>query len=223
MITKNYFDFFDLLAQNMNREWFNQNKDRYLKDVFEPFKKLTGEVLARMRKINPRINIDYKQAAFRIYRDTRFSHDKSPYKLWLGAAVSPGGRKNTRYPEIYFQFGHETNFIAGGLYRPDKETLMKIRFAIAENPDQWQKIKYSAGMLRFFPDGIRGERNKRLSERFLNEAAKQEPDIFNKNFFTYRSYSRRKILSRQNHLPEFIVQHYLAMEDFNRWLEKITG
>ncbi len=222
MITQAYYNFFDELAENMNREWFKQNKARFDRDVFEPFKTLTMQVIERMRQINPQIRIDYRQAAFRIYRDTRFSPDKSPYKLWLGAAVNPVGRKNTRFPEIYFQFGKEVNFIAGGLYRPDKETLQKIRHAIAANPEQWQKIKRDPQMLEYFPEGIQGDRNKRLPDRFLMEAARSEPDVLNKNFYTYRTFSPKQIIEQKENLADFIVRRYQAMHLFNRWLYSIV-
>ncbi len=216
-ITPQFYEFIKDIAANNNREWFNERKKRFETDVFMPFKELTEQVISLMQQIDPEIQIDYKQAAFRFYRDTRFSKDKSPYKLWMGAAVSREGRKNTRYPEIYFQFGPGENFIAGGLYRPDKETLYRIREKIAKNPEEFEAILYDKDILKQFPDGFKGERNKRLPVKHWQELSKTYPFLLNKQFYTIMHYIPQEILEKAD-LPAFIVQHYKAMQKFNDWL-----
>jgi len=220
IITDNYYQFFKQLAANNNRDWFHVHKDSYQADVLTPFTKLTENVIEKTRTLYPAISIMYKDAAFRIYRDTRFSKDKTPYKLWMGAVVNPIGRKNTQFPEIYFQFGPGENFIAAGLYRPDKETLQKIRLAIANNPDAFNLIIKDPKMRKFFPEGILGERNKRLPKELMKIADKQ-PFILNKQFYTIAYYTPEDIM--RNDLVDFIVAHYQAMEKFNEWLYEIVG
>ena len=220
IISKLYYRFFKQLAANNNRDWFQAHKAQYQSDVLLPFTRLTEEVIKKIHDINPTINIMYKDAAFRIYRDTRFSKDKTPYKLWMGAVVNPIGRKNTQFPEIYFQFGPGENFIAAGLYRPDKETLQKIRRAIAENPEAFDLLQNDPKMREFFPEGILGERNKRLPKEFMKIADKQ-PFILNKQFYTIAYYTPEDIM--RNDLVDFIVGHYQAMEKFNEWLYGIVG
>jgi len=217
LISSQFYRFIKDVAANNNRAWFKLHKDAFEKDVFLPFKKLTEQVIELMHRIDPAIQIDYKQAAFRFYRDTRFSKDKSPYKLWMGAAVSRDGRKNTRYPEIYFQFGPGENFIAGGLYRPDKETLYKIREKIAENPAEFRAVLNDEQILKQFPDGFKGERNKRLPMKQWQELAKTYPFLLNKQFYTIKYYTSDEIIN-QDDLAAFIVQHYQAMQRFNEWL-----
>ncbi len=218
-ITKEYFQFFKKLANNNDRDWFNTHKEHYLQVVYNPFKYLTETVIEKMNDIDPNIQISSKEAMFRIYRDVRFSKNKEPYKLWLGAAVSRSGRKNAQYPEIYFHFGHDESFIAAGLYRPDKETLHKIRMAIAGNPDAFKKVKNSSTMHSIFPNGILGERNKRLAKEFM-QVSEDEPFILNKQFYTIKKFTQKEIVN-QNNLPDFIVKHYLAMQDFNQYLLEI--
>ena len=217
LITPNFYEFLKDIAANNNRDWFKERKKRFETDVFMPFKELTEQVISLMQQIDPEIQIDYKQAAFRFYRDTRFSMDKSPYKLWMGAAVSREGRKNTRYPEIYFQFGPGENFIAGGLYRPDKETLYRIREKIAKNPEDFDAILNNKRILKQFPDGFKGERNKRLPVKHWQELSKTYPFLLNKQFYTIIYYTPQEILEQAD-LPAFIVQHYKAMQKFNDWL-----
>ncbi len=216
-LTPLFYSFLKDVAAHNDREWFNLNKFRYENDIFLPFKELTNQVIELMQQIDPAIQIDFKQAAFRFYRDTRFSADKSPYKLWMGAAVSRVGRKNTRYPEIYFQFGPGENFIAGGLYRPDKEILFRIREKIAENPVIFEKILSDTTVLQQFPDGFKGERNKRLPVKHWQELSKIHPVLLNKQFYTIKYYTPKEILNQAN-LPAFIVRHYQALQKFNDWL-----
>ncbi len=221
LITPAYYRFFEELSRNMNREWFKQHKEIFMRDVFLPFKELTELVIEKSREVDPGIRIDFKQAAFRIYRDTRFSADKSPYKLWMGAAVSREGRKNTRYPEIYFQFGPKENFIAGGLYRPDKETLRKIREAIYKNPARIDRINNDPLLRKFFPAGIQGERNKRLPLKEWQELSRKQPMILNKNFYTFRTYTPQEIM--RPGMADFITDHFRAMKAWNTFLLEITG
>jgi len=220
-MTEAYYHFFKQLAVNNNRDWFQAHKDQYLLNVFNPFKVLVAEVIERMNDIDPNIQITFKEAAFRIYRDVRFSKDKSPYKLWLGAVVGRIGRKNTQYPEIYFQFGQDQNFIGAGLYRPDKAILQKIREAIAANPKNFNKILRDKKILQYFPDGVQGERNKRLSKEWMAIAAKQ-PYILNKQFFTFKNFSKQEVM-KQSNLAEYIVNHYLAMQQWNRFLIELNN
>jgi len=216
-IDKSFYDFLKEVAANNNREWFKLHKDRYEKYVFLPFKAITERVINLMQQIDPAIQIDFKKSTFRFYRDTRFSKDKSPYKLWMGAAVSREGRKNTRYPEIYFQLGPGENFIAAGLYRPDKETLYKIRQKITDNPKAFEAAVTHPDVYQFFPDGFQGEKNKRLPVKQWQMLAKVNPFILNKQFYTIRYYTPEKIINQEN-LPEFIVAHYQAVHRFNEWL-----
>ena len=216
-----FFDFFDRLAANMNREWFNAHKDIYRQNVYEPFYELTSRCLQLARaEIDPAIPADPRQAMFRIYRDTRFSADKSPYKLWMGAVVSRGGRKNSRWPELYFQFGHERNFIAGGLYRPDKEILARIRTAIATDPARIDRINNNGRLRRFFPGGLLGERNKRLPTKEWMQIARHQPFILNKQFYTYKEIPRSEILQIDD-LARWIVDHFHAMQPWNDFLTEL--
>ncbi len=211
-----FFDFFVKLAANNNRDWFQAHKNMFQRQVFEPFKSLTEAVIERMQGIHPDIYIKYKEAAFRIYRDTRFSKDKTPYKLWMGAVVNPVGRKNTRYPELYFQFGPGENFIAVGLYRPDKEILTRIRNDMALRPENFALINENPDFRNFFSEGFQGQRNKRLPQQTWTKAAVKNPFILNKQFVAIRYYSPEEILRPD--LVDFIVAHYRAAQPFNEWL-----
>ncbi|MEJ1236537.1 DUF2461 domain-containing protein [Chryseolinea sp. T2] len=153
MNAENILKFLKSLARNNNRDWFEKNKDNYLilKEGFETF---VGEVLAEMIAFDSSLSgLDPKRLTYRIYRDVRFSKDKTPYKTNMSAAISSGG-KTMGTPGYYFQLEpNGKSFVAAGLYVPQAETLAKVRQEIDYNGDRLQKIlkdtkfkKYYAGL-----------------------------------------------------------------------------
>src|SRR5688500_8125824 len=133
----NTLDFLKKLSRNNNREWFEKNKSRYLeiKDEFEAF---VTEVLHDMTAFDESLaGLNPKKLTFRIYRDVRFSKDKTPYKTNVSAGISPAG-KGMGVPGYYFQIEPGNNsMVAAGMYQPSPENLAKIR----------QEIDYNGGRL----------------------------------------------------------------------------
>src|SRR5258707_9314496 len=127
------------LSKNNNREWFEKNKTTYLqaKDAFDQFLETLLEELTKFEDglagLNPR------KLGFRIYRDVRFSKDKRPYKINMGAGFSPGG-KMMQEPGYYIHIEPGKSFIAGGMYMPEPENLSKIRQEIDYNPKALLKV-----------------------------------------------------------------------------------
>src|SRR4051812_8843084 len=121
------------ISKNNDRVWFEKNKDRYLaaKEGFETF---IAALLAEFTKFDGSLGgLNAKKLPFRIYRDVRFSKDKSPYKTNMGAGFSPNG-KLVQEPGYYMHIepGNKS-FIAGGIYMPDATNLGKIRQEIDYN------------------------------------------------------------------------------------------
>ena len=128
------------LAKNNNRDWFEKNKDAYLqaKENYEAF---VAKLLEGLAKTNPGFeSLNPKKLVFRIYRDVRFSKDKSPYKINMGAGISPNG-KMEQEPGYYIhiQPGNQS-FVAGGMYMPDAANLAKIRQEIDYNADAFARL-----------------------------------------------------------------------------------
>lgn len=125
--------FLKALAKNNDREWFEKNKASYLesKQMFDEFVEAMHKELTKFDKSLTGLNP--KKLAFRIYRDVRFSKDKSPYKINMGAGFSPGG-KMIQEPGYYIHIepGNKS-FVAGGMYMPDGSNLTKIRQEIDYN------------------------------------------------------------------------------------------
>ena len=126
------------LHKNNNREWFNENKDRYraahtnvadfVEVLIEEIGKFDEEIL----------KIDAKKALFRIYRDVRFSKDKSPYKTNFGAGLGMG--KGNRISGYYLHIEPGKSFLAGGVYQPDTTVLKEIRKEISINSNEFLSI-----------------------------------------------------------------------------------
>ncbi len=139
MLAKETLDFLKKLDKNNNRDWFNANKDAFIK-ANDNVIAVTGDLIGRITKFDPAVvGIDLKSCVFRIYRDVRFSKDKSPYKTNLGAFVAPGGKK-AMSPGYYFHVQPGMFFAAAGKHMPDAAELLKIRNSIDKNTKDFLKI-----------------------------------------------------------------------------------
>ncbi len=215
-----YFDsgilkFFKDLSKNNNREWFAANKDRFKLTVEAPFLQLVHDLIEEMKQLDPRIQITAKDAMFRIYKDIRFSKDKTPYKEHIGAIVSQGGRKDYVSPGLYFEIGKDGIVVYSGIYMPDKKQLEKIRYYIADHQTEFKKAINSKAFIKRF-GVILGEQNKVLPAE-LKEAAKTQPLIYNKSFY-FGCKLDASVLSSPRLLKE-LVQCYRDAFSVNAFLE----
>ncbi len=138
------------LEQNNNRPWFVHNKPAY--DILrDEFSALVADVIRRVAKFDPALGpVDTKKAMFRIYRDVRFSKDKSPYKTHFSALIGERKSQDT-LPWYYLQIDHKgVLMVGGGLYQPDKLALAKVRRFIAERPEKFARLLCNARFKRTF-------------------------------------------------------------------------
>ena len=133
--------FFRGLARNNNRDWFQARKDIFESKVKAPMLDLIERINAELGKFAPDYINDPKKALYRIYRDTRFSSDKTPYKTHI-AAIFPrrGSESKHAGPGLFFAVSHTGIEIAGGVYGPPPEDLLKIRNWLAENHQSFRKL-----------------------------------------------------------------------------------
>ncbi len=139
--TPRFFDFLRELKANNKKEWFDANKDRYIADVRDPLLAFIAAFRPRLIRISPYLIADPKPTGgsmFRIYRDTRFSKNKTPYKTVASAFFShqTGGKDG---PGIYLHLSPESCFIGVGHWRPDPATRTKVTNAIAAKPETWRE------------------------------------------------------------------------------------
>lgn len=141
--TPESFAFLRELRENNNRQWFAENKQRYERDVRDPALRFISDFGPRLHTIAPHLVADPRRSMFRIYRDTRFSRDKSPYKTHVGIHFfHEKSKAAASVPGFYLHVTPGESFAAAGIWHPDPTALGKVREAIATSP-AWKKIKRS--------------------------------------------------------------------------------
>ncbi len=219
MLTKETLDFLKKLSKNNNREWFQANKKAFdaAQDNMTAF---AGYLIGEIGKFDNAIaSIDPKSCVFRIYRDVRFSKDKSPYKTNLGAYISPGGRKSMQ-PGYYFHLEPGQSFVAGGKHIPDGAETLKIRNAIAKNTSEFLKIVEKKSFLDTFGE-LRGDALKSAPKGF-------DPDhkaieyLKLKEFMAWTEFKSDKVLTNAA-FPKNLVKTMKEMYPLISFLRKALG
>ena len=141
--TPSLFDFLEELAANNRRDWFQANKQRYRTDVQDPLLRFVTDFEDRLASISPHMVADARRSGgsvFRIYRDIRFSKDKTPYKTNAGVHFRHEAGRDVHGPGLYLHLEPGMVFAGAGTWRPNATTAGKIREAIVEDPDGWSGI-----------------------------------------------------------------------------------
>ncbi len=164
--TTRLFEFLRAVSKNNNREWFHAHKAEY-DELRGLWMADLDRMLSLMTAWEPQlVSQSAKTCAYRFYRDTRFSQDKSPYKTFFSAAISPWGRKLPR-AGYYLHVGlDEENLwggsgLYGGLWCPDTAMLRKMRRAIVDNIEEFEGIVNDSELAKYYPGWI-GEKLKKV-------------------------------------------------------------
>ena len=138
------FEFLRQLKRHNNRDWFAGNKQRYEEVVRDPALYFIAAFAPHLQKLSPHFVADPRPtrgSLFRIYRDTRFSSDKTPFKTHVGIHFSHACGKDAHAPVFYLHLDPEGCFAAAGVWHPDNSALTKIRTAIVDQPEAWAKVR----------------------------------------------------------------------------------
>ncbi len=184
------FEFLDDLKNNNTREWFQTNKERYKTEVQEPMLAFISAFADPLHAISPNFVADPRPnggSMFRIYRDVRFSRDKSPYKVHAAAQFRHREGRDVHAPGFYLHLEPGSVFMGAGLWHPAGETLKAIRDAIVENPDRWAEV--TEGLT------LGGESLKRGPRGFDPEHPFLE-DLKRKDFVSFTHSSRTAVCKR---------------------------
>jgi uncharacterized protein (TIGR02453 family) len=149
---QNILDFLTALSANNNREWFAEHKDWYAQCKAD-FEQISDKLIAGISQFDPDIkNVQTKDCTFRIYRDTRFSHDKTPYKTHFGTYIaSHGGRKSPR-GGYYLHIEPDACFLAAGVWCPEPAVLKALRQAVYDNMEEFKEIVEQSDFARYFSE-----------------------------------------------------------------------
>jgi uncharacterized protein (TIGR02453 family) len=191
--------FFRSLARNNRREWFQPRKEIFEDKVRNPMIALVEALNAELAKFAPDYINDPKKAVYRIYRDTRFSPDKTPYKTHL-AAVFPRrvGERHTA-PVFYFQISQKDIGIAGGVYAPPPEQLLAIRTWIAGHHERFRKAARGPEKLM---GKLQGDALQRVPKGF--DAAHPAADLLKMKQWLYYTTLDVKLATSPKILAELV-------------------
>ena len=213
---KDSIKFFRQLAKNNNREWFAENKSRYEKVVLEPALELVTTMQGSLKKVSRHFLAVPKRSGgslMRIYRDTRFSKDKTPYKTNLGVHFRHEAGKDVHAPGFYFHIDKDKVFVGAGIWKPDSQTLNMIRTLIDDDQKRWKRVKNGKAFKQTFER--QGESLKRPPRGFEVEHPLLE-DLKRKDHFGLANLNHDDIYSPE--LPEILVKHFKTAMPFVRFL-----
>jgi uncharacterized protein (TIGR02453 family) len=213
VISKNILDFLKDLHKNNNRGWFNSNKSVYNEVRFE-YEMFVELLIRRISKFDEDIGpLAAKDAIFRIFRDVRFSKDKSPYKTHFGAYISKGGRK-AALPGYYLHIEPKGSFLAGGIYMPSSDVLKAIRTEIYENTEEFKEIINNSDFKKNF-GSLWGEKLKTLPRGFPKEFTDIELLKF-KHYVVARNMTDEEVLDKD--FLENTIKIFRTMLPLNRFI-----
>lgn len=211
-ISQDTFDFLKALAKHNDREWFTKNKDRYLQ-AQENMISFTGELLQLMRKHDHLETTSGKDAVYRIYRDTRFSKDKTPYKTyWAGHFKRATKQLRGGY---FFQVGPGQTLMAGGFFSPNPADLLRIRQDIDYNYADWQKL-LSSKIIRTSFGELQGEKVTTAPKGFSRE----NPAIGllrHKQFYFEKNFTDQEALA-----PGFVKELNQAFKNLRSYFDYMS-
>jgi uncharacterized protein (TIGR02453 family) len=213
-IPSSSFNFLKELKKNNNRDWFNERKERYLKER-EFIIAFADEILSSLKKSDHIETGSGKASLHRIYRDSRFSLDKTPYKTnWSG-----GFRRATSLLRggYYFHIEPGNSFVAGGFFSPNPEDLQRIREDIDSNYDEWRKILGSKTFIKTFGK-LSGEGVKTAPKGY----SKGHPAIDllrHKQFIIKHMFADKEVLS--SGFSNELVQVFRNMRPFFDYMSQV--
>ncbi len=175
------------LKRNNRRDWFQPRKEQYEVHVRGAMLAIVDRLAVDLRSVAPEIVVDKKTAIYRIYRDTRFSGDKTPYKTHVAAVFPWRGLPKHEGAGFYFHVSPDEIWIGGGMYAPQTSQLQAVREHIAANWRRLQSIVESSAFKRIF-GRLEGEQLQRVPRGFASdhEAAR---------FLKYRQFLAGRELS----------------------------
>lgn len=211
--------FLKRLKMNNNKEWFDSNKNQYL-EAKDEFEKLVDNLIQGTNKFDKKISSDLKakNCTFRIYKDVRFSKDKSPYKTNFGASINPGGKK-ALFVGYYLHVEQGNSFLAGGVYMPEPPVLQAIRQEIDYNVEPLLKVFKSASFKKYFKGFDEDDKLKTAPKGF----EKDHPHIEilkNKHFVVSCKLSDKEMLDKN--FERQVLSGFKAMQPLLEYLREAT-
>ncbi len=215
------FKFLRELAKNNNRDWFNENKTRYEEDVLDVALLFIQSMQKPLQGIAPNFTAVPKRmggSLMRVYRDTRFSKNKTPYKTNIGIQFRHERAKDVHSPGFYVHIDPEQVFLGAGIWRPEASALAGIRERIASKPDEWVRVSTDRRFTRHFHLG--GAALTRPPRGYAKDHPMIE-DIKRKDFIAVKNMSLDDALDAK--FQQKVETTFKAASDYMRFLCKAVG
>jgi uncharacterized protein (TIGR02453 family) len=219
--------FLQRLARNNRRDWFEENRAIYETEVLAPLRALVEEMDVRLARLAPELVGDPRRSIFRIYRDVRFSADKSPYKTNAAcqfyhrdAGHGAGQDAVGAGAGLYFQLAHNDCFVAGGIWMPARPALDRIREALAERCQGLEAVVEDKAFRRKFGRLSEEAMLKRLP-RGYQPGHPAERWLRYCSFTVYRQIPAQEALSPR--LPAILERDFAVLVPLVRWLNSALG
>jgi len=214
------FNFLQKLKSHNNRDWFEKNKGLYL-EAKEEHELFIDKILKGITRFDKKIAADMKakDCVFRIYKDVRFSKDKTPYKTNFGASMNPGGKKSL-VAGYYLHIEPGASFIAGGVWMPEPEILNAIRQEIDYNPDPFLKILKSASFKKYFK-GLDDEGKLKSAPKGFDKDHPHIEILKNKHFIVSHPLTDKQVLDKNAETT--ILAGFKAMHPLMEYLREATS
>lgn len=210
--SSDFVKFFDELEENNHKDWFDENRKRYEKEIKSPFKAFVSDLILAIQKFDPDIMIKPKDAIFRINRDIRFSKNKQPYKNNVAAYISRISKKEA-FSGYYVHLDAEGIWLGGGLYNLTTENLYKVRQEILYNEAQLKEALAANGFEKEF-GSLQGQRNKILKTPY-KEYGQEIPILFQKQFYFMKQFPQSKITDKD--LVKFCAKKFETAYPINQF------
>ncbi len=209
------------LKRNINRDWFNENKPRYEEQVLDVALHFIQSMQDPLKEIAPHFTAVPKRmggSLMRVYRDTRFSKNKLPYKTNIGIQFRHEQAKNVHSPGYYVHIDPDDVFLGAGMWMPESEALLGIRQRIADKPQEWRRVTGDKAFARHLKLG--GTSLTRPPRGFDKEHAMIE-DIKRKSFIAIKNMSHDDALSPQ--FQRKVETAFKAATPYMQFLCKAVG
>jgi len=211
-IPKSSLDFLSLLKKHNNRDWFNEHKDQFLKEQHY-IEQFANALLEELNTHDVIETVSGKKSLHRIYRDTRFSKEKTPYKTnWSGSF-----RRATKYRRggYYFHIESGNSFIAGGFWNPNPDDLKRIRDDFEFDSKPIRTILKSKNFQTTFGT-LQGEQLKTTPKGF--DPNSEAIDLLRyKQFLLIRQFSDKEVLSEN-----FIDDAHLTFKNMRPFFDYMS-
>lgn len=211
---KDAIRFLRQLKKNNTRDWFVDNKEWFERSLRAPMESLLGGLAERLRSIDPDIVIEPKKSMYRIYRDVRFSADKTPYKTHVAAAFTCRGFDRKTDAAFYFHIADNEVGVGGGLYSPSSDQLKRLRTAIARDAKPLRAILAGKTFKKYFVE-LQGEELTRVPAGY--EKDHPDADLLRlKQFLCWAVLDTDTVF--ESEFLDTLLLHIRAMAPFIRYL-----